>query len=49
MEKSGIFIADLIVKLEDIAVGVAKNEIHKEDVKKIFRSMFESFDYSVDL
>jgi len=38
-----IFIEDYIVKMEDIAVWVAKWEITKEDLKKIFKSMFISF------
>ena len=44
---NGYEIPDFVTKMEDIAVGVAKREVDKEDLKKIFRSMFISFGYSV--
>lgn len=40
-----IEIKDLIIKMEDIAIWVAKWEIQKKELSKIFRSMFMSFGY----
>ncbi len=42
-EVNWIEIPDLYVKLEDIAIWVAKSEISKEDLKIIFKSIFISF------
>ncbi len=42
-----IYLEDFVIKMEDIAIGVAKWEIEKEDLIKIFRSMFLSFDYDI--
>ena len=39
------YIEDVIIKLEDIAIWVAKNEISKDNLKQIFKSMFLSFWY----
>lgn len=39
------YIEDIIIKLEDIAIWVAKWEISKEILKSIFKSMFISFWY----
>ena len=43
-EINNISIPSLFVKLEDIAIWVAKNEISKEDLKKIIKSILISFD-----
>lgn len=41
-----IYLDDFVIKMEDIAIWVAKWEIKKEDLIKIFRSMFISFWYA---
>lgn len=45
-ELNNIEIEDIYVKLEDIAIWVAKWEIKKEDLKVIFRSIMISFWYT---
>lgn len=42
-----IYLEDFVIKMEDIAIWVAKWEIKKEELIKIFRSMFLSFGYNV--
>ena len=42
-----IIIEDFMVKMEDIAIWVAKWEIDKKELKHIFKSMFLSFWYDV--
>jgi len=42
---NGYEISDFVVKMEDIAIWVAKWEIEKIDLRKIFNSMFNSFGY----
>lgn len=41
-----IDIENIYVKLEDIAIWVAKGEIQKEELKHIFKSIFISFWYN---
>ncbi|EKD29911.1 MAG: hypothetical protein ACD_78C00216G0005 [uncultured bacterium (gcode 4)] len=45
LKLNDIIIEDLIIKMEDIAIGTAKWEMKKEDLEKVFRSMFYSFNY----
>ncbi|HBB27061.1 TPA: type II toxin-antitoxin system death-on-curing family toxin [Candidatus Gracilibacteria bacterium] len=45
LKLNDIIIEDLIIKMEDIAIGTAKGEMKKEDLEKVFRSMFYSFNY----
>ena len=46
-ETNNINIPDLFVKLEDIAIWVAKWEITKEELRIIFKSIFISFSIEV--
>ncbi len=45
---NNIFLEDFVIKMEDIAIWVAKWELEKDDLKKIFRSMFISFNYQLN-
>lgn len=47
LELNSFIIEDIIIKLEDIAVWVAENQINKEELMKIFKSMFLSFWYKI--
>ena len=42
-----INIEDFMIKMEDIAIWVAKWEIDKKELKHIFKSMFLSFWYNI--
>jgi len=42
-----IIIEDFWIKMEDIAIWIAENEITKSDLKKIFKSMLLSFWYKI--
>jgi prophage maintenance system killer protein len=45
LDINNIIIDDYVIKMEDLAIWVAKWEIGKEDLNKIFKSMFLSFWY----
>ncbi|MDD5770007.1 MAG: type II toxin-antitoxin system death-on-curing family toxin [Candidatus Gracilibacteria bacterium] len=48
LEINNFKIPSLFVKLEDIAIGVAKNEITKDELKKIIKSIIISFGYNIN-
>lgn len=45
LQVNGVMIDDFYIKLEDIAVGVAKWNLDKEYLKKFFETLFVSFWY----
>ncbi len=48
LERNEIEIADFEIKMEDIAIGIARKDLDKKDLQKIFKAMFESFGYKVN-